>query len=139
MNLDFIIILFYTFLISGLTYQFDQIKKNTISNLEKITLGDTCKDYLMYLQAYTRVSIFSMMTGIVSSFVMYIIMKLSRQMMNMQNDQIYLISFLTWLVTFTASYKFFNCMLNGAICPGDCGILNLDSNNSTKNGALSGR
>lgn len=121
MYIDLLIVLSYIFLISWMKYMFDSNRKRNIINLKKMELDDKCKDYLLYLKGNIPSSIFALMNGIVTSFVMFIILKLSKQMMNMNNKQIYLICFLIWLVSFASSYKFSNCMIGRNICPdGDC-------------------
>ena len=97
MNINFLIMMGYIFIIALLTLNVDFL----------IVIG-----YIAIIVVLVQISnktedsiILSFMTGLITSFMMFVTLKLLNPTINISDTYTGLISFLTWLISFPISHK----------------------------------
>lgn len=120
---DALIVLTFIFAIAHSYIQFQVSTKRTEENVKKASLNRPCREYLSVIKGYSQTAPYGMLTSVIVGLLMFIILKCMQEPLSLANNIIYLITLITFIITFGVSYKVMNCFVARSICPADCGLL----------------
>lgn len=120
-----LIILGYIFLINIIYNLFKKQTSLGAKHYNLSNLDNKCKIYLQSIRSDIRTSNYGMMSGAICGLISYIIFKLLQKSIQLTDEHVIFISFFTFIITFTTTYKVCGCLITRELCPTNCPMYNI--------------
>lgn len=119
---DILVVMIFVFMISLNYNELRRSKLATAAKFAKANLDRNAREYLLSIKGASEVAPYGYMVGFIVSAFMFLILKISKNIINISDSTIYLLTIITFVLSFGTSYKLFGCFLARSICMEDCGI-----------------